>query len=555
MPATVTRQYANFLGIDLRGDDVDLRRSPDCMNMWRSYAQENGISTRPGMKLHTAFPAPVMGIYFLRGEMVVHCGGALYGVKNGEATLLGEGLAERKSQGFVYGNILYILDGEHYLCYDGKELKTVEGHVPTTYIGRSPAGSGTSKEDINLLSDYRVNTFLGDGESVEFHLDTEDIDSDYMPVVTVDGDEVAIASVDWENGIVTLAEAPDEPGTTGQDNVSIRYKRHVEGYAERILGCTMVQIFDNRVFVSGNPDYPNTVWHCSLDDPTYFSDTDVYAEGLDPARITGMVAGNNALWVFREPSDTNTTVYYHTPTLDADYGKIYPSCHSSVATGCVGKAINFNDDIVFFSERGMEGISGDITTEQVVAHRSSLVDKGLTAEPGYREMLLEEWRGYLLVILGKNVYLADSRTAFANGDHVEYEWYRWQLEKEIACTKVQDGVLYLGTEDGIYTLTDEHGSVESWWVTPKDKFGQPHRLKTTNKRGCVAEATGQIEVQAKTEKTDFVIVGQHDCVEDYFTARIKQKKFKDIQLKVYSLTKFSLESVTLECFVGGYIKR
>jgi hypothetical protein len=297
------------------------------------------------------------------------------------------------------------------------------------------------------------------------------------------------------------------------------------------------------------------VWHCSLDDPSYFSDLDYYNEGLDSARVRGLVAGNNALWVFREPNDANTTVFYHTPTLDEEYGKIYPSTHSSVTTGCVGRAINFNDDIVFFSERGMEGISGDITTEQVVAHRSLLVDRKLTTEQGYKDMILEEWEGYLLVIIGDKVYLADSRAVFTNENHIEYEWFYWEMEKPITATCVYDGVLYLGTPEGVYTLTDHNANLESYWVTPKDKFKNPNKLKTTNKRGCVAEATGDITVYAKTEKTDFQLIGTYEDVKDYFVSRIKMKKFKDIQLKFSSNTRFSLEIVTLEAFVGAYVKR
>jgi hypothetical protein len=120
---------------------------------------------------------------------------------------------------------------------------------------------------------------------------------------------------------------------------------------------------------------------------------------------------------------------------------------------------------------------------------------------------------------------------------------------------VHEGVLYLGTEDGIYTLTDNTCDIESYWVTPKDKFQYPHKLKTTNKRGCVAEATGDISVYAKLEDTGFELIGEYENVEDYFVSRIKQKKFKDIQLKFYSKTRFSLETVTLEAFIGGYIKR
>jgi hypothetical protein len=241
--------------------------------------------------------------------------------------------------------------------------------------------------------------------------------------------------------------------------------------------------------------------------------------------------------------------------LDDEYGKIYPSNHSSVTIGCVGKAINFNDDIVFFSGRGMEGISGDVTTEQMAAHRSSMVDRKMIAEQAYKDMILEEWDGYLFVFIGNKAYLADSRAVFTNENHAEYEWFYWEMEKSITCAKVQDGILYLGTDDGIYTLTDNTCALESYWVTPKDKFKYPHMLKTTNKRGCVAEATGNISVYAKTEGTEFELIGEHKKVTDYFVSRIKRKKFKDIQLKFYSKTRFSLETVTLECFVGGYIKR
>jgi hypothetical protein len=116
-------------------------------------------------------------------------------------------------------------------------------------------------------------------------------------------------------------------------------------------------------------------------------------------------------------------------------------------------------------------------------------------------------------------------------------------------------VLYIGTENGVYTLTDTTGNVESYWVTPKDRFKYPQHTKTSNKRGCVAEATGDITVYAKTEKTDFELIGTYKGVKDYFVSRIKRKKFKDIQLKFHSDTRFSLETVTLECFIGGYLKR
>jgi len=558
MAQIVPRIYGGFRGVDFRGEEINLSRSPDSLNVWKDYKETESIRTRPEIELIQSFDAKVYGIFFFKDIMLVHSGNKLYKVVDGVKTQLYTGLNQMRSNCFVYEDVWYFKDGKHYLQYDGTTIKPVEGYIPTTTIARKPMGGGTKLDDINMLSPYRINSFLADGGSFDFFLDAINIDEDYPPIVTVDG-EVADAStytVDYEEGKVSfISSAPNAPATDGQDNVTVKFRKTLEGYADSVLNCTLLQVFDNRVFFSGNPDYPNVLWHCSLNDPSYVSDLDYYREGLDQASIKGLVAGNNALWVFREPSQANTTVFYHTPTIDEEYGKVYPSTHSSVTTGCIGKAVNFNDDIVFFSERGMEGISGDITTEQVVAHRSSLVDRKLTAEAGYSAMTLEEWEGYLLVFIGNKVYLADSRTAFSYENHFEYEWFYWELGKDVICTYVQDGVLYLGTPDGVYTLTDNEANVVSYWTTPKDKFNNPHKLKTTNKRGCIGEATGDIDVYAKLEDTDYELIGQYADIEDYFVSRIKRKKFKDIQLKFYSATRFSLETVTLECFIGGYIKR
>ena len=138
---------------------------------------------------------------------------------------------------------------------------------------------------------------------------------------------------------------------------------------------------------------------------------------------------------------------------------------------------------------------------------------------------------------------------------MEYEWFYWELDKNVTSTKVNGDVLYIGTEDGVYTLTDKESGLSSYWTTPIDKFDHPQYLKTTNKRGCVAEAIGSVEVYAKTEKTEWEKIGEYENVTDDFVSRIKRKKFKNIQLKFCSDTRFSLESVTLECYIGGYIKR
>lgn len=561
MADLITRVYSNFRGCDFRGEEINLVRSPDSLNVWKDYKETESIRTRPEMELLAEFDNTIWGVFFYvvgnTEMMLVHSGTKLYKIVNGERTELYEGLNPTRSASFVYNNIWYFKDGINYLEYDGETIGEVVGYVPITTIGRNPQGGGTQYEDVNLLSNERINSFLSDGVTLEYKLDAVGIDADVQPEVKINGNVVDASTYTVEPvyGTIKFTEAPPMPLTDGQDNVTIRFSKTVAGYRERINQCTLLQLFDNRVFFSGNPDYPNVLFHCSLNNPRYVSDLDYYNEGLDLAKITGLVAGNNALWVFKEPSQANTTVFYHNPTIDADYGKIYPSVHSSVSTGCIGKAINFNDDIVFFSERGMEAINGDVTTEQVLAHRSSLVDRKLIAEEEYKEMLLEEHEGYLMVFVGNKVYLADSRAMFQNENHMEYEWFYWDLSKKITCTIVYKGMLYLGSENGLYTLTDYISDVPSYWTTPKDKFNYPQYLKTTNKRGCVIEALGDLRVSAKHNSREWEELDYFPSVTDYVVVKRKIKKFKDIQLKFSSDKRFSLEQATLECFIGGYVKR
>ena len=558
----VTREYKNFRGVDFRDGDVNIVRSPDSLNMWRDYSKSNGITTRPELELVESYDNTVWGVFFYRvgntDMMIVHSGTTLYRVDKNGKTQLYMGMKPAKSYSFVYNNIFYIKDGINYLKYDGELCSQVVGFIPTTSIGRKPSGGGTTYQDVNMLSAWRKNTFLSDGESTEYYLDAQNIDGE-APIVYVDGTEMTYLedfNYDLVTGKVTFVNSPNKPLTDGQDNVEITFKKTVPGHADRINKCTLLQVFDNRVFFSGNMDYPNTVWHSSLNDPTYCSDLDYYNEGLDLAPVKSMVAGNNALWVFKEPSQANTTVFYHNPVVDADYGKIYPSSHSNISTGCIATGINFNDDICFFSDRGMEAINGDITTEQLVAHRSSLVDSQLLNEEGYKDMVLAEWEGYLLVFTGTKVYLADSRQLSQNGNHNEYEWYVWNLSKEVTCANVKDGILYVGTSDGIYSLTDVTSDVWSYWTTPLDKFNYPQYQKTTNKRGCVIEAIGkEIDVSVRANTEDWELIGEYVNIKDYLVCRIKKKKFKDIQLRFASPFRFNLDSATLECYIGGYIKR
>ena len=583
----ITRNYSGFRGVDFsnRKDEIALTRSPDALNVWKNYKSNNGkcIETRPDIELLEEYSDAIFGLFFYEvngtKHRIVHSGTKLYKDKQ----VIYSKMAENKSVFFIMNNILYIMDGTQYLRYNGTDLKEVEGYIPEVSISRSPSGGGVAFEDINLLTEVRKNSFCSDGASKEYILGvreiTEDengnLDKDYPIRVWVNNEEVLKGfKFVPDSGKVVFDEAPPEPLTPGADNVTIQFKVTNKEFRSRIEKCTLVEIFDNRVFFSGNPEHPNFIYFCNRENPEFIGTMDFTTDGTTDSKIMSLVSNNNAIWTMKEPGQNNTTIFYHNPSVEIDAkgyeNKAYPSVHSSISTGCATTGINFNDTICFFSDRGLEAISGDITTEQALKHASSLIDNKLLNEDKYKDMMLQEWEGYLLVIVGNKIYLADSRAMVTINGDTEYEWFYWEFNNEITSTLVKDGVLYLCFKDiekengkevikyRIYTLTNTKDTrrVESYFCTLADEFKYPHYQKTTNKKGCVIDIEGsEVTVSTKVDNKEMTKINTYKNVKGYVVARIKKKKWKSIQLKFSSDKPFNLYSATLEAYVGSYVKR
>lgn len=578
----ITRKYSNFRGVDFSKNDTNYYRSPDALNMWKTYKDSECIETRPGMTLLETFDNEIFGLFFYTindyTHVLIHSGTKMlewtnYPLNPKITKEIYNGLNPKQSRSFVYDNIFFFMDGINYLEFNGDTMKKVEGTIPITSYMKNPDGSTTidSETDsdlvyqpVNVLTNLRKNAFIGDGESANYQLDTNNLDPATIFLVQASIDDVIKTenidfTVDREKGVVTFNVVPAK-----ESKVIITFSKTTQGYKERILNCTLNCEFDNRIFFSGNADYPNAVFHCELNDPRYVRDTAYYECGLDLANIKAIIPGNNVLWVIKEINQNSSSVYYMSPTLDSTYGKIYPSVNGSVALGCISCGINFNDDIVYFSKNGLEAISSSsMYSEQILQHRSSLVDTKMIHEANYMNAKLVEYNGYLVCLIGSKAYLADGRAKYQDSSgNIQYEWFYWQLPNNITYAKEYRGDLYLGNASGqlfkLVGTTDNGENIISYWVTYKDDFGYPSYTKTTNKRGNVADL--------KPMNNDSIIVSTIvDGVEKekvilsdekgYIPYRIKDKKFKNIQLKFSSNKPFGLYQATLQGFVAGYIKR
>lgn len=613
----VRKIYSNFRGVDFTDENVSETRSPDALNMWKNYKTlGKKIETRPDIELQLTMSNTIFGLFFYTisnvDHLIIHSGTSLFDYNPKTkvlTTIKATGMNPAKSVGFVYNNILFIKDGLNYLEYNGSVCKDVEGTIPNVAIHNMNSNSTKMIQEANLITDYCYEEYLPDGTKTEFPLSQKEVSN--VTVWDISGvNEVQITTgftVDTTTGLVTFDTAPEK--SADKASIKIKYSKTSDG-RNIINKCKLACIFDNRVFFSGNQDYPNMLVWCGLNDPRYVGTSSYATQGTSVSQIKALVPGNNALWVFKEPSQENTTIFYTVPTELYD-GKLeqtvktYASSHSSITTGCQATGINFNDDIVFFSDRGMEGISGSITTEQVLGHRSTLVDRKLLNEENYKNMELVEWEGYLLVIIDNKIYLADSKQKVQNDDHVEYEWFYWEMAKKIKTATVHNDILYLCSEedfvrnelgykkytDGtniywydevnnkvydnegnesqvlietltavmqseIYTLTDTSSNVKSYWTTKLDDFGYPQMLKTTNKRGFKSNVTGdEITIETKLDNNEFQKLGTFKNTKGYIVSKIKKKKWNRIQLRYSSDTQFGIYEIVLESYVGSYVKR
>lgn len=607
MATGIKRTYTDFKGVDFLNEPslVDITRSPDALNVWKNYKDTEGacIETRPGYRKIAQIGTKINGIYIYSiTKAIVHSGTELYEWSNFPTTpdeehlkKLYEDMNDTKKVSFnKVENKLYINDGKTYLVYDGQTAKKViedEPFIPTTTISRKAGniGGGETLQDVNVLTPKRKNTFLGDGEATEFYLDAQEIDIAEVEAIVNDVElkEEEDFTVDRTKGKVTFKEAPSEPNLSGYDNVVITFSKTVKGYADRINKCDKALQFDNRLFYTGNPDYPNAVFHSELNNPGYISDLNYYEDGSSDSAITGMTVGNNVLWIFKNLDQHNANVFYHEPTLDLEHGKIYPSKQGNVSIGCYVDSTNFQDDIVYLSRYGLEGISTEkIDSKQAIAHRSSMVDVKMTNENNYKDAMMTEYQGYLLVLVNGKVFLADSRQKYSSLDSFEYEWFYWNFSNATPnILKEYNDDLYIGAKDGsifIVEGTNDNGNtINSYWTTPMDNFGYSNMVKTTNKRGGIAKIktipNGIIKVARKTDKSDeyrytteksatgfsFLNIDFDNfsfitANKSYLIYKIKEKKINEISLKFYSDEKdkpFGLYSAVIEAFVGGYVKK
>lgn len=217
------------------------------------------------------------------------------------------------------------------------------------------------------------------------------------------------------------------PSDEGVDFTLLTEKKNIE-YSSVIRNCTAAKTIDGRIFAWGHPKFPSVVFYskrgADYNSALYFGSLDYINEGDGDKKILSVLGLPDGIAVFTSAKDNTESIYFHTlKETDGIRDRLYPVSEVHIGDGAVGESMNFGDDPVFVSEKGLLGIGAKpLYLSRSVTPRSSSVAPALSGED-LASSVLALWRGYLVLSVGGKMYLADSRASYESVFGREYEWF------------------------------------------------------------------------------------------------------------------------------------
>lgn len=313
----------------------------------------------------------------------------------------------------------------------------------------------------------------------------------------------------------------------GADNVEFLYEvqETEDRYSlDTIQKCTICTEFENRIFVSGNPDKPAFDWHSAVDDPTYFPETGYAQVGNNGSAIMGYNKTGSRLAIVKEDSQQDASIYMRSSAIMSDR-TVFSLQQGVPGMGAVSKRafVSLLDDPLYLTRNGVYAITSNLVTEErTMVNRSRFLDPRLTHEKNLAEAVGCSWNGMLLLSMtdgtvylldGKQnkVYLENSLT----GTGYNYEAYHW-TNMPATVWMPDEGNLFFGTADGklcrlntdvegVQKYNDDGKPVKAARATRMEFCGDFLRYKTMVKKGSGLlmhpYSRGSVRVYVRTDRT------------------------------------------------------
>ena len=516
--------YGAFRGVDFASDhtEVDSSRFPYAVNVYRDYLSGQGtaVETIPGFRCRASFEdngAKIHGIYSydpdLGGEsytptILLHRGNKLHLLKQDGDKFKAVTTKDKKpivfemtdgeSSSFKSGKYIYVICAEHFWQIDMETNGATDIYASASAYIPTIAVNGELYAQANMLADKVTERFNteNDEPGAEYlftranglTLDgivAVDDKGGTIPIVSQDSNdegysapELFVITDDSDSGVIGVKWTSNSDPSLMPLTFTVTYpyqagiKQSDGTVVNPIKGCTKSCAFDNRVFLSGNPAFPNYVFWSGFDeggtgapDATYFGELNFETLGQSNEPISAMLPIANVLGVFKRYAEQDGAVYYLTPVLTEQnlFAKAYQMERGLNGVQCLGAAINFRDDPIFISPQGVEGIGTlSVRYERSIEHRSSLIDPVLV-KCNLNNAKLAVWNGWLWVLCDNGkVFLADSRQAYTHkqtGD-LQYEWYYLEDIGEYV-EQIQNGEIDADDYDSNYACGENYGGTFS----------------------------------------------------------------------------------------------
>ena len=471
-----------FKGVDLSSApaQIDKARSPDAPNMISDLLGKP--VKRTGFQLVKNFGGQINGRWEILGHEVIHAGTRLFIDGNS----VWSGMNNAKSTAQVVGEKLYIFDGEDPVVCDGEDAYSLsdEAYIPTIFISKNPEGGGEAYENINLLSSRFTDSFLVTEENAsatEFQLSFAELSAGKVKVQTLDENGVWIDkientdfTVDRKTGTVTFGTAPGKTPVSGEDNVRITASKWFDDYFERIAYCNNSIAYNsagtqNRIFVSGNPNYPNMDFWCQADKPEYFPDLNYMSIGEGKCKIVGYSIIEGQLATHITPSFDGRSIVLRRYSVDEESRATFPI--SGVMQGEEAIAprsfVYMETEPLFITARGVYAITpADIDGRMYTQNRSYYINKEITATQGLANAECAKFTHYYVISLGKKLYLLDTaQKSYQKAEPLstfQYECYVWDgIDARVLWEK--DEALFFGDAKGnVCKFATDFGAAASY---------------------------------------------------------------------------------------------
>ena len=489
----------DFLGVDFSNSpaNIDDNKSPNAVNLIRDVPGK--VRKRMGYEVIKDYgQGNINGYHTRRGDdkAIVHVGTNMY---MGDVIVY-EGANDAISRSWQFNDNLYIIDGKKMLQYDGKSLHTCESvaYIPTITIAKAPGGGGTQYEALNLIQPAFIELFLSDGTSTSYQLTFGELDDTPVKVWFLDSNanwvekkEGTDFTVNRPAGTINFTTAPGKSPLTGEDNVKIQAYRTVEGYADRINRCKFGTRFGvngafDRLFISGNPDYPNSDWYSQQWDCTYFPDTGYSLLGSSKSAIVGYSIISNYLATHKDEMEQDLSIILREGDM-VDNEPSFKIINTLQGAGAIAtnSFAYLCTEPLFLTRSGLYAVTAqDITGEKYAQSRSFYLNGKLTNEKYedlvnsfaciYNDMyLLSVAHDRLYILDGLQPIRTDKSEPYATRQYVAF----YCNNLPIHSMWEQDNRLFFGTNDGkICRFYNDKESLKSYsdngerivcqWETP-----------------------------------------------------------------------------------------